>query len=550
LNIQRLTTPWWALRAGIGLVAFLAGLDKFFNLLANWPGYLSPIVAQMLPFSPAVFMHAVGVIEMLVGAIVLAGFTRLGGYVAAIWLAGIAVNLVTIGQYFDVAVRDVAMAIAAFTLARMTEAGVGTRASNAPGSAHWLGRHDTITAASIALGLVLAFVISGFGEPTNAQQRHREDGGRKHGEGQAIFRYDTFGDEQLWTNVLRMHEPIATVDPATALAVGLKVDVEALPPEIISALREGKVDLTNPAVTAELLRLNAVVGVKGTVDQVGHLTSIGITCALCHSTVDDSFARGIGHRLDGWANLDLNVGAIVALSPALPDALKSEFRSWGPGKYDPRHHAFDGTNLISLNSPSLPIVIPSIYGLKGAGFETFTADGPISYWNSYVGVGQMGGHGSFSDPRVGIAITQTPDLVTPKLASLLDYQLSLRVPDPPEGSFDREAARRGKQLFGNEARCATCHQSPNYTDVLSGPDRTLPLLHDAAEVGADPRYAARTATGKYRTTPLRGLWQHAPYFHDGSAPDLLAVVNHYNQLFALNLTAAQKADLVEFLKSL
>jgi mono/diheme cytochrome c family protein len=246
----------------------------------------------------------------------------------------------------------------------------------------------------------------------------------------------------------------------------------------------------------------------------------------------------------------LNVGAIVALSPALPDALKAEFRTWGPGKYDPRHHAFDGTNLISLNSPSLPIVIPSIYGLKGVGFETFTADGPISYWNSYVGVGQMGGHGSFSDPRIGLFISQSPDLVTPKLAALLDYQLSLRVPDPPPGSFDEDAAKRGKHVFRNEAGCATCHQSPNFTDVLSGPSRTVPFLHDPAEVGMDPRYAARTATGQYRTTPLRGLWQHAPYFHDGSAPDLRAVVDHYNRLFGLNLSAAQQADLVEYLKSL
>jgi len=303
-------------------------------------------------------------------------------------------------------------------------------------------------------------------------------------------------------------------------------------------------------VTTALLRLNAVVGVKGQVDDGGHLTSVGVTCALCHSTVDNSLARGIGRRLDGWANRDLNVGAIVALSPALPDALKAEFRTWGPGKYDPRHHAFDGTNLIPLNSPSLPIVIPSIYGLKGVGFETFTADGSISYWNSYVGVGQMGGHGSFSDPRIGLSITQSPDLVSPTLGALLDYQLSLRVPDPPQGSVDQEAAQRGKQLFRQQAGCATCHQAPNFTDVLSGPDPTVPFLHDPAEVGTDAGYAARTATGKYRTTPLRGLWQHAPYFHDGSAPDLLAVVNHYNDLFALKLTAAQKADLVEFLKSL
>jgi mono/diheme cytochrome c family protein len=368
--------------------------------------------------------------------------------------------------------------------------------------------------------------------------------------GREIFRFDTFGDEQLWTDVLRMHEVIPTVSPATALAVGLKVDVEALPAAIVAALRAGQVDLTNPAITVELLRLNAVVGVQGTVDEAGQLTTVGVTCALCHSSVDNSFAPGIGKRLDGWANTDLNVGAIVALSPALDAATKAEFNAWGPGKYDPRHHAFDGTNIIPLNSPSLPIVIPPVYGLKGVGFETFTADGPISYWNSYVGVGQMGGQGNFSDPRIGLFIQQTPDLVTPKLRALLDYQLSLRPPKAPKGSVNPQDAARGKQLFRNEARCATCHQGPNFTDVLSGPDRSVPFLHDPAEVGMDPAYASRTATGKYRTTPLRGLLQHPPYFHDGSAPDLPAVVNHYDTLFGLNLTARQKADLVEYLKSL
>jgi mono/diheme cytochrome c family protein len=368
--------------------------------------------------------------------------------------------------------------------------------------------------------------------------------------GQQIFRYDTFGDEQLWTDTLRMHEVIATVDPATALAVGLKVDVEALPSEVLDALRAGQVDLTDPAVTAALLRLNAVVGVKGEVNESNQLTKVGITCALCHSSVDDSFAPGIGKRRDGWANTDLNVGAIVALSPALDEGTKAEFRTWGPGKYDPRHHAFDGTTIVPLNSHSLPIVIPPIYGLKGVGFETFTADGPISYWNSYVGVGQMGGRGTFSDPRIGLHITQTPDLVTPKLPALLEYQLSLQPPPAPKGSFDRQAANRGARLFRDEARCSTCHQSPTFTDVLSGSPRLVPFLHDPAEVGTEPLYAARSATGKYRTTPLRGLWQHAPYFHDGSAKDLDAVVDHYDRLFGLNLTAAQKADLVEYLKSL
>lgn len=303
-------------------------------------------------------------------------------------------------------------------------------------------------------------------------------------------------------------------------------------------------------MTIELLRLDAVVGVQGTVGAGGELTSVGITCALCHSSVDNSFAPGIGRRRDGWANTDLNVGAIVALSPALDAATRVEFNAWGPGRYDPRHHAFDGTAIVSLNSPSLPIVIPPIYGLKGVGFETFTGDGPISYWNSYVGVGQMGGQGNFSDPRIGLFITQTPDLVTPKLAALLAYQLSLRTPAPPAGSVDAAAARRGQRLFRNEAGCATCHRPPNFTDVQDYPGRSVPFLHDPAEVGMDPAYAARTATKRYRTTPLRGLWRHPPFFHDGSAPDLLAVVNHYDQLFGLNLSAAEKADLVEYLKSL
>ena len=417
-----------------------------------------------------------------------------------------------------------------------------------------------ISAGSIVFMLAVTFAVSGvdpeattFAPAAATQDTDNRDGRdndeRTHRSGQAIFRYDTFGDEQLWTGVLRMHEVIATVPPATALAVGLKVDVDALPRTLVAALRAGRVDLTDPAVTLALLRLNAVVGVRGAVNDAGKLTSVGITCALCHSSVDNSLTTGIGKRLDGWANTDLNVGAIVALSPALDQATKQEFNSWGPGKYDPRHHAFDGTNLLSLNTPSVPIVIPSIYGLQGVGFETFTADGPISYWNSYVGVGQMGGHGNFNDPRISLSIKQSPDLVTPKLPALLDYQLSLQTPEPPKHSVDRAAANRGERLFRNEANCASCHQSPHFTDVLNGARRT-PFLHDPAEVGMDPTYALRSATGRYRTTPLRGLWQHPPYFHDGSAPDLLAVVNHYNTLFTLNLTDKQKADLVEFLKSI
>ena len=399
----------------------------------------------------------------------------------------------------------------------------------------------TIGAVLVAFVISLAFVLSSFIPSTTAHGRH---------DGLTIFRFDTFGDEQLWTRVLRMHEAIATVDPKTALSVGLKVDVEALPRTLITALKAGQVDLSSPAVTTELLRLDAVVGIAGKVNSSGQLTSIGITCALCHSTVDNALAPGIGRRLDGWANTDLNVGAIVALSPALDDALKAELNTWGPGKYDPRHHAFDGVNIIPLNSPSLPVVLPPVYGLKHVGFETYTGDGPISYWNSYVGVSQMGGHGSFSDPRIGLFIKQTPDKVTPKLGALLDYQLSLRTPNPSLRSFDWFAAYRGWRLFRGAAKCSTCHSGPAYTDVLNGPNQRVPFLHDPDEIGTEPVYASRSATGKYRTTPLRALWQHAPYFHDGSAADLPAVVEHYNMQLGLNLTAAQKADLVEFLKTL
>jgi mono/diheme cytochrome c family protein len=258
----------------------------------------------------------------------------------------------------------------------------------------------------------------------------------------------------------------------------------------------------------------------------------------------------VGKRMDGPANRDLNVGAIVALSPALTAEQKAVFNSWGPGRFDPRLQAFDGTRLVPLNSTTVPVMIPPIYGLRGVGFETFTADGPISYWNNYVGVTQMGGQGSFSDPRIGVNVSQSPDLVTPKLPALLAYQLTLRPPDPPRMSFDQAAAKRGERLFEGAARCSSCHTPPTFTDVLRGPDSSVPVLHDPAEVGADPAYALRTATKKYRTSPLRGIWQHPPYFHDGSAADLLAVVNRYDAALSLGLTAAQKADLVEFLKSL
>ena len=370
-------------------------------------------------------------------------------------------------------------------------------------------------------------------------------------DGKSIYRFDTFGSEQLWTGVLQMQHVITQkVSPKIALSVGLKVDVEALPSAVIDALRNQQLNLDDPAVTVQLLKLNAVVGVIGKVVGANdNLATVGITCALCHSTVDDSFAPGIGKRLDGWANITLNPGAIIALSPFITD--KTPYLSWGPGKYDPRFHIFNGTTSIPINSPTIPVVIPPAYGLQGVGFETFNGDGPISYWNSYVAVTQMGGHGSFSDPRIGVVVTQTPDMVTPKLAALRDYQLSLLTPLSPH-SDNRAAVRRGAALFVGEAGCARCHQPPTFTDVLGGPSPSLPLLHDPSEIPTNAAYASRSATQQWRTTPLRALWQHPPYFHDGSAATLLDVVNRYNDdpRFALGLTERQKADLVEFLKTL
>lgn len=355
-------------------------------------------------------------------------------------------------------------------------------------------------------------------------------------QGKEIFRFDTYGNETFWSDTARMHEVVATgVSPALALQVGLKVDADALPAAVKEAIIAGEVDLNDPATTIALLSLDAVVGLKGTVEN-GELTRLGITCALCHSTVDNSFAPGIGARKDGWPNLDLNVGAIVALSPAIQEPLKSIMNSWGPGMYDPR---------INIDGQNTPLVIPPAYGLNGVEMETYTADGPVSYWNAYVAITQMHGHGDFEDARLGISVDHAADLVTSKLPALLEYQLSLEPPPPPPGSFDPAAAARGEVVFDQVAECSFCHiPERQFTDV------NLDRLHAPSATGMDPAYAQRTATKLYRTTPLRGLWQHAPYFHDGSAATLEEVVEHYDSTLNLGLTAQQKADLVQYLRTL
>jgi len=360
-------------------------------------------------------------------------------------------------------------------------------------------------------------------------------------QGKTIFRHDSYGDETFWTDTLHLEQAIATaVSPKTALSVGLKVDLDTLPPAVRTAIQSGQVDLDSPATTVTLLELGAVVGVVGQVDASHRLTRVGITCAFCHSTVDNAFAPGIGHRLDGWPNRDLNVGAIVALSPALPASAKAVFGSWGKGMYDPRFN-IDGKNM--------PVVIPPAFGLRGVAREIYTGDDTVSYWNRYVAITQMHGHGSFTDPRIGVDKRNPPENLTDaKLAALRAYQFSLETPPPASGSFDAAAAARGRAVFTGAGQCASCHAGSALTDVNAG------TLHTAAEVGQDAAYAERSVTKRYRTTPLRALFRppllQGPYFHDGSAKTLADVVDHYVATRRLTLTPQQKADLIEYLKSL
>jgi mono/diheme cytochrome c family protein len=394
-------------------------------------------------------------------------------------------------------------------------------------------------------------------------------------QGKQIFRFDTFGDEDFWGGQLQLHKAIEGsqfggvgpgVSPNTALAVGLKVDVQALPKTLRNQLKEGRVDLNDPAVTLALLKLNAVVGITGFFNSDGSLSSIGIQCALCHSTVDNSFAPGIGNRLDGWANRDLNVGAIVALSPNLQpfaDLLNTDqatvrnvLNSWGPGKFD-AELVLDG-KAFRPDGKSAATLIPPAFGLAGINLHTWTGWGSIPHWNAFVANLEMHGKGTFYDPRLNDAskfpiaaangfgnIRISPDLITSKLPALHAYQLSLLAPLPPADSFDKDAARRGEALFNGDARCATCHVPPLFTEPGWN-------LHTPAEIGVDSFQADRSPDGRYRTSPLKGLWTHTKggFYHDGRFATLQDVIDHYNTFFGLGLTDREKSDLVEYLKSL
>ena len=393
-------------------------------------------------------------------------------------------------------------------------------------------------------------------------------------EGRQTFRFDTFGSEDFWGGTIRLHEAILGselggagpgLSPAAALALGLKVDLDALDRKTVKALERGAVDLDNPAVTVALLKVNAVVGVTGFFEGEA-LQSVGIQCALCHSTVDNSLAPGVGRRLDGWANRDLDIGAIVATAPDLSafanllgtseETVRSVLRSWGPGKFD-AELVLDG-KAFRPDGKTAATLLPPAFGLAGVNLHTWTGWGSVTHWNAFVANLEMHGKGTFFDPRLDDAATfpiaaqngfghvvSDPDLITPKLAALHFYQLAIPAPRPPEGSFDAEAAARGDVLFEGKAKCATCHVSPIYTEPGWN-------MHTPAEIGIDDFQANRSPDKRYRTSPLGGLWTHEKggFYHDGRFATLLEVVEHYNSFMGLGLSPGEQSDLVQYLKSL
>jgi hypothetical protein len=393
-------------------------------------------------------------------------------------------------------------------------------------------------------------------------------------DGRRIFRFDTFGDEAFWGDALRLHDAIKGrrlggvgpgLTPRAALGLGLKVDQERLPDTLLAGIKRGTVDLDDPATTVALLRLNAVVGLTGFFDK-GRLSSVGIQCALCHSTVDNRFSAGIGRRLDGWANRDLNVGAIVALAPNLQPiadllgvdqpTVRTVLNSWGPGKFD-AELILDG-KAFQPDGRSAATLLPPAFGLAGVNLHTWTGWGSVTHWNAFVANLEMHGQGTFFDPRLDdplqfpIAskagfgnVRSDDDKITSKLAALHFYQLAIPAPAPPPNSFDHAAARRGKDVFTDRARCATCHVPPLYTEPGWN-------SHAPEEIGIDSFQADRSPDRRYRTSPLKGLWTHTKggFYHDGRFATLRDVVEHYDTFFGLHLTDQEKLDLIEYLKSL
>jgi hypothetical protein len=394
-------------------------------------------------------------------------------------------------------------------------------------------------------------------------------------EGRKIFRYDSFGSEAFWGDQLQLHKAILRdkkggigqgLSARRALQLGLKVDDARVPALLVEVLKEGSVSLDDPDTTLELLRADAVVGVKGIFDKKDNMVSVGITCALCHSTVDDSFMKGIGRRLDGWPNRDLDVGKVTALAPNLKPFMtllevdemkvKTVLEAWGPGKYDAELDK-DGKGF-RPDGKTAATLIPAAFGMAGQNLHTYAGWGSVPYWNAYVANTQMHGKGTFVDSRLSnrerhpkIANSRfdnkrdTPDLITAKLPALHFYQLAIPAPVPPKDSYNKDMAKRGEGVFNGAAKCATCHVPP----LFSEPGWPM---HTAAEIGIDDFQSRRSPDNRYRTTPLRGLFARSKggFYHDGRFPDLPSVVRHYERVLKLSLTEQQRSDLVEYLKSL
>src|SRR3954452_21321760 len=399
-------------------------------------------------------------------------------------------------------------------------------------------------------------------------------------QGRQVFRFDDFGDNAFWSGALQLAKAIEGrllggvgpgVSPATALKLGLKVDASALPKSVVDAIKAGKVNLNSPATTLALIKLNAAGGVTGHYSSSGRLQSIGLTCAVCHSTVNNSFAPGIGQRRDGWPNRDLNVGAIISAAPNLKpvtdllgvDAapVRKVLAPWGPGKFDAE--LFLDGKPFQPDGRSAATLIPPAYGMAGVNLHTYTGWGSIPYWNAFVAILEMHGQGDFTDSRLDNAAKfpiaaknrfghvrvhgGQKDLVRSKLPALQAYQLSLKAPKPPSSSFDHAAAARGKRLFDGGAGCASCHLGPTYSEPGWN-------MHAPGEVCEDGFQASRSPDNAYRTTPLGGLGQRNRqdhrFYHDGRFNSLGQVVDHYNSCNHLGLSASQKSDLVQYLKSL
>jgi hypothetical protein len=424
--------------------------------------------------------------------------------------------------------------------------------------------------------------------------------------GRQIFRFDTFGDQAFWGDTLKLHQAIAGsglggvgpgVSPKMALSVGLKVDIDALPRNLVEQLLHGNVNLNDPAVTVQLLKLNAVVGVTGFFNSGGNLTSIGLQCAFCHSTVDNSqpaLCAGaiqpnpgtgcVGRRLDGWANRDLNVGGIVALSPDLTafanllNTTQANVRivlnSWGPGKFDAElildgktsnpQQMSDGR--VTGTNVSGATLIPPAFGLGGVNLHTWTGWGSVPHWNAFVATLEMHGAGRFWDPRLndgsqfpiaaahgfgdlklpnGRYISPDDDQITSKLQALQLYQLAIPSPQPPAGSFDPAAADRGDELFSGKAKCNNCHVEPLWSDPGWN-------LHTPSEICIDSFQANRAPDHRYRTAPIGALFTHSKggFYHDGRFATVSDVVDHYNSCLSLGLNAGEKSDLIQYLLSL